>query len=89
MGALIYNEIMIGNTTIKQKVNIVQTWLIDMQYDIIMNCSYGTKIISENESLHLISLYNDYCNQRKNNFKKIRHIHVFIWSFWRTKKVSV
>lgn len=37
MGALIYNEIMIGNTTIKQKVNIVQTWLIDMQYDIIMN----------------------------------------------------
>lgn len=55
MGALIYNEIMIGNTTIKQNVNIVQTWLIDMQYDIIMNCSYGTKTISENESLHLIS----------------------------------
>lgn len=85
MGALIYNEIMIGNTTIKQKVNIVQTWLIDMQYDIIMNCSYGTKIISENESLHLISLYNDYCNQRKNNFKK-SDIFMYLYGLFGEQK---
>lgn len=89
MGALIYNEIMIGNTTIKQNVTIVQTWLIDMQYDIIMNCSYGTKTISENESLHLISLYNDYCNQRKNNFKK-SDIFMYLYGlFGEQKKVSV
>lgn len=85
MGALIYNEIMIGNTTIKQNVTIVQTWLIDMQYDIIMNCSYGTKTISENESLHLISLYNDYCNQRKNNFKK-SDIFMYLYGLFGEQK---
>lgn len=41
-------------------VNLVQTWLIDMLYDIACMNSCGNKQISRDEALYLISLYNDY-----------------------------
>ena len=39
---------------------VVQTWLIDMVYDLAIYKCYGHKEITHNETLYLIALYNDY-----------------------------
>ena len=41
---------------------VSQTWLIDILYCVISQCEYGDDCISEQEILHLVSLYNDYYN---------------------------
>ena len=51
-----------NNKPFSGKCNIIQTWLIDMLYHIICKCRYGQKEIGKDESLHLISLYNDYAD---------------------------
>lgn len=56
-------SIRIGNKKIENQVTIVQTWLVDMFYDIISNCKYGTFPINKNETLYLIHLYSDYSNK--------------------------
>ena len=52
----IYYEVVINKREIKHNAFVVQTWLIDMLYDIVTNCDYGTELITENEALHLIVL---------------------------------
>lgn len=41
-------------------VYLVQTWLVDMLYDIACMNNFGNKQISRDEALYLIFLYNDY-----------------------------
>lgn len=52
-----------NNHTQIRTCNMVQTWLIDMLYHILCKCQYGQKEINKDESLHLISLYNNYANE--------------------------
>lgn len=45
-------------------VMVVQTWLLDLLYDLIKYDSiFGDNTISRDETLHLISLYNDYSDK--------------------------
>lgn len=46
------------------KVTIVQPWLLDLAYDLIVNNLDGHKNITKNETLHLIALHNDYANDK-------------------------
>ncbi len=55
-------SVVINKKIINNKVQLVQTWLIDMLYDIICLNNYGEKNIQMNEVLHLICLYNDYAD---------------------------
>lgn len=59
--------ITINHRVIKGKTNVVQTWIIDLYYDLIVTENYGVKDISKDETIYLISLYNDYCNVRDKN----------------------
>jgi len=49
------------------KTHIVQTWLLDMLYDIICLKNTGTNSINIDESLYLISLYNDYIDKKSSD----------------------
>ena len=58
-------EIMINKQVVKHTADLVQTWLIDMLYDIVTKCDYGKKNITQKEALHLVALYNDYIDSIK------------------------
>ncbi len=64
-------SVIIGNREVKGRTLIVQTWLLDMIYDLICHNKYGDKDICHDETIHLIALYNDYCN--KLGGKRIRN----------------
>lgn len=55
------------NIDIHNKVLIVQTWLIDMLYDLISYKRYGKEEITIKECLILISYYNDYKDNSNNH----------------------
>ena len=51
-------------------VPIVQTWLLDLIYDLIIHNRYGVKIITNKECLYLIGLHNDYLNYKSRSNRK-------------------
>jgi len=55
-------SITINKKTLNNKVQLIQTWLIDMLYYVICMNNYGEKYIQPNEALHLICLYNDFAD---------------------------
>lgn len=64
---------------------LVQTWLIDMIYDISCLHSTGSKIITPNETLRLIDLYNDYQNE-KDKFYLRKDIFLYVFGFFGEQK---
>ena len=58
-------------------VPIVQTWLLDMIYDLIIHDRYGVKIITNSECLYLIGLYNDYLNSKSGSNRKCKNDVLF------------
>jgi len=54
----------IGNKVTNGKTLLVQTWLIDMMYEISCLKAHGKKDITENEALLLVALFNDYSDKR-------------------------
>ena len=57
-------KVQIGKGSYSGKVTIVQTWLLDLVYDLIINNLNGDENITPNETLHLIALHNDYANEK-------------------------
>ena len=53
-------SVSINNAALRSKVLIVQTWLIDLLYNVVSINDFGDKRITNNEALHLIHLHNDY-----------------------------
>lgn len=74
-GERIYNSMI-------NPVLLVQTWLIDLIYDLIKYNKYGKKDISINEALKLINLYNDYLNHKEQcNYHK-RDTMLYVYGFF-------
>lgn len=79
-------KVNINKRVIRHTADVVQTWLIDMLYDIVVNCNYGTKFLTASETLHLIALYNDYSDNRdKFQFKK-SDIWLRVYGFFGEQK---
>lgn len=57
-------SVVVNKTRLRGTVTIAQTWLIDLLYELMCLKTYGDKEIDINESLHLISLYNNYDNKK-------------------------
>ena len=55
-------RVTINHRVISGRANVVQTWIIDMLYDLVLSDNYGKKTISLDEAVYLVSLYNEYCN---------------------------
>ena len=56
-------EVSINGAIVSGTVQIVQTWLVDMLYQISTLKQEGKKEITKEETLYLIALYNDYDDQ--------------------------
>jgi len=77
----------INKIPIHGKVTLVQTWLIDMIYDLACLNSTGKENISKDESLHLISLYNDYIGKKeKNNLPQKSNPFLYLYGFFGEQK---
>ncbi len=57
--SLVYNE-----RSVSREAHIVQTWMIDLMYDLICLDNIGKREITANETLHLINLHNNYNGRR-------------------------
>ena len=80
-------SVKIGNSKIENRVFIAQTWLIDMIYDLICYNNYGNKEMKQEEVLHLIALYNDYCNKLEGTrIKKSADIFLNVYGFFGEQK---
>lgn len=77
--------ITINHRVIKGKTNVVQTWIIDLYYDLVVTENYGEKDISKDETIYLITLYNDYCNVRDKKLSK-KDILLFVYGFFGEQK---
>ena len=74
------SQILHGKTTVSQ------TWLIDMLYCVITQCEYGDKIISNQEIIHLVSLYNDYYNNTEIVSNRQNNIWLYVYGFFGEQK---
>ena len=74
-----------NHRVIKGKTNVVQTWIIDLYYDLVVTENYGEKDISKDETIYLITLYNDYCNVRDKKLSK-KDILLFVYGFFGEQK---
>lgn len=52
----------VNGKPIKQSVMIVQTWLIDLIYDVVIDGKHTNRTITNNDALQLIALYSEYCD---------------------------
>lgn len=69
-----YKVCISGGRIINDKVLVVQTWLIDLIYELSLINSQGNKIITRDEALYLIHLYDNYLNEKdKLRFKAKHH----------------
>ena len=79
------NYSIINHRVINGKTNVVQTWIIDLYYDLVASEDYGDREISKDETVHLISLYNDFCNVRDKKLSK-KDILLFVYGFFGEQK---
>ena len=74
-----YKVCISGGRIINDKVLVVQTWLIDLIYELSLINSQGNKIITRDEALYLIHLYDNYLNEKdKLRFKAKHHSKIDI-----------
>lgn len=78
-------KIMINHRIINGKTNVVQTWIIDLFYDLVAAEDYGDKVITKDETVYLISLYNDFCNVRDKKLSK-KDVLLFVYGFFGEQK---
>lgn len=79
-------SVKIGSQIIQGKTTVSQTWLIDLLYCVISQCEYGEESISELETLHLVSLYNDYYNCSEILSNKPINIWLYVYGFFGEQK---
>lgn len=65
-----------------EKVMLVQTWLIDLVYDLINYNHYGQENISLNEALKLIGLYGNYKNDTEHTLYGKKDIFLYVYGFF-------
>lgn len=78
-------SVTINYRIISGRANVVQTWIIDMLYDLVSSNNYGSKSISFDETIYLVSLYNEYCNSREKNISQ-KDILLFVYGFFGEQK---
>lgn len=78
-------RVTINRKIISGRANVVQTWIIDMLYDLVSSNNYGSKSISFDETIYLVSLYNEYCNSREKNISQ-KDILLFVYGFFGEQK---
>lgn len=77
----------INGNRVRGEAWLVQTWLIDMIYDIACLITTGSKTISPNETLHLINLYNDYMDKKEKEYlRKNNNIFLYLYGFFGEQK---
>lgn len=64
------------------KVMLLQTWLIDLIYELIDYNRYGQEDISLTEALKLIGLYNNYRNATEHTMHNKKDIFLFLYGFF-------
>lgn len=65
-----------------EKVMLVQTWLIDLVYELINYNHYGQEDISLNEALKLIGLYGNYKNDTEHTLYSKKDIFLYVYGFF-------
>lgn len=78
-------RVTINRKIISGRANVVQTWIIDMLYDLVSSNNYGSKSISFDETIYLVSIYNEYCNSREKNISQ-KDILLFVYGFFGEQK---
>lgn len=78
-------RVTINHRVISGRANVVQTWIIDMLYDLVLSDNYGKKTISLDEAVYLVSLYNEYCNSWNQNISKT-DILLFVYGLFGEQK---
>ena len=63
----------------KDRVLLVQTWLIDCLYHVICFGKEGKKIISKNETLYLIHLFCNYQNNKPKPYDRDNHLELLLY----------
>ncbi len=79
--------VIIEKKTIKNRLLLAQTWLIDIMYELACLKNTGTRDISENEALHLIALFNDYSDKRDlEHIKTGKNVFLNLYGFFGEQK---
>lgn len=78
--------ITLNGKKISGKPMLLQTWLIDLMYDIIRFNPNGSKEISLDEALHLIALHNDYANCREKDKINKNNVFLHVYGFFGEQK---
>ena len=78
-------NVTINHKVISGRANVVQTWIIDMLYDLVVSENHGKKSIAFDEAIYLVSLYNEYCNTWNQSISK-KDILLFVYGFFGEQK---
>lgn len=78
--------IMLNGQKISGKPMLLQTWLMDLTFDLIKFGPTGSKEISHDEALHLIALHNDYANCREKNKINKNNVFLHVYGFFGEQK---
>lgn len=78
--------ITLNGKKISGKPMLLQTWLIDLMYDLIKFNPNGSKEISLDEALHLIALHNDYANCREKDKINKNNVFLHVYGFFGEQK---
>lgn len=65
---------------------VIQTWLIDLIYELIQYNHYGNLEISQNDTIKLIRLYNNYLNKSEKKHYNKNNIMLYLYGFFGEQK---
>lgn len=65
---------------------VIQTWLIDLIYELIQYNHYGKLEISKKDTLTLIRLYNNYSNKSEKKYYNKNNIILYLYGFLGEQK---
>lgn len=78
--------ITLNGKKISGKPMLLQTWLIDLMYDLIKFNPNGSREISPDEALHLIAWHNDYANCREKDKINKNNVFLHVYGFFGEQK---
>ncbi len=78
--------VFLDNQKVSGEVMLLQTWLIDLMFDVIKHNPNGAVEISADECLHLIALYNNFCNERDQRKYNKNNILLYLYAFFGEQK---
>lgn len=75
-----------GKQKTRYKVKIVQTRLIDVLYEVCCLKQYGSKVITRDETLHLINLYHGYEDVKEKELLRNNNVILYVLGFLGEQK---